>query len=450
MHGVVADAFPGEADEAGSPAEGGTARLEPPYLPLDEGATWDAAWLRSRTISDRLRVASGGTAKIASIAFDAIATLPGAGHGRAEAYLYHADHARFEPVPDTRSRAIPAGDPHLSLSRRIGEWNPGDRAWLARYAGADHVDGEANWLGLDTTFPHDISGSREPGRAVTITPAATEAQLSIASRLVPLAGLGDDEMPDLLAIGIGATGRAARVFGPRSWEFADNLLALDRMLAELLEMLQRRTRVTLLITGDHGLPSLPDADANRHRVDPGALRRRVDDRVDELLSRRIAWTEVIVPPFVYMTTGAPFRMDEAVTATLRALEEQPEVARAYAVEHIPREAADPMDRWARESVRPGRGGEVYVVLAPGYQWQDAELGHVGTAGGGQNAGERTVPVLIVGAGVEARRIEAANTLQVAPTLAALLGVPRQARDLEPLEGVTPRREIAVVNPRGEQ
>jgi hypothetical protein len=322
-----------------------------------------------------------------------------------------------------------ANDAHLDTTRYLGPWLPHDEAHLAQFAGSDHVEGEFDWQGLGTRFPRDTTRSELPALALRVTPRSTESLLALAARRIQEEELGQDDIPDLLTVAIGATGIAARAYGVHSWEYLDNLIAADLLLAELVDMLLERGPIAVVLTSDCGVADLPERHREHRRVDPAALRDALDDGLDVLLERRIAWVDTIIPPYVYLTRGAPFRVEEAVTAAIRFLEGRPEILRAYAngVDAIPgaREGADDIDSLVRESLSPGVGGEIFIIPREGMVLDTVPPRGAGTTSGGISTRVREVPILLVGAGVVVGATEArVDVRRHAPTLSALLGVPR--------------------------
>jgi hypothetical protein len=96
---------------------------------------------------------------------------------------------------------------------------------------------------------------------------------------------------DLLAISFSATDYIGHAFGPDSLEAEDNLLRLDRTLAELFDLLEREVgleRTLLVLTSDHGTAPVPEYvsaqgfDAGRH--DP----ERFMQQVNAALRKRFA------------------------------------------------------------------------------------------------------------------------------------------------------------------
>lgn len=400
---------------------------------------------RVRTVADSLREATASTAKVVSLALDPQIAWAGVGHRARGGWAHHVERGRYVPLgpawdnPNERSGVRGAQDRHLDTSRYLAPWLPHDEAFLGQFAGSDMVEGELDWQRLGVVFPRDPRRAPLPALALHVTPRSTESLLALAARRIQEDRLGQDDIPDLLAVSIGATGVAARLYGVHSWEYLDNLVAADLLLAELVDMLTERGPVTVLLTSDCGVVDLPERHRDHQRVDPEVLRDALDDGMDVLLERRIAWVESIIPPYVYLTRGAPFRMDEAVTAALRFLQGRPEVLRAYAVDAIPgaNDGGDAIDALVRESVVAGLGGEIYLVPREGYLFDTRPPRGGGTGAGGITAREREVPILLVGAGVIAGETEArVDIRRYAPTLTALLGVPRPpASRLPPLGAV---------------
>lgn len=93
---------------------------------------------------------------------------------------------------------------------------------------------------------------------------------------------------------------------------------------------------------------------------------------------------------------------------------------------------DPVARLACRSIRPGASGEIFCAMdALSVPKEEFETG---TAHGSPNPEDRIVPVAVYGPGI-APRVDprALSLLQVAPTVAELLGVSApQAADAPPL------------------
>src|SRR5262249_46356444 len=84
------------------------------------------------------------------------------------------------------------------------------------------------------------------------------------------------------------------------------------------------------------------------------------------------------------------------------------------------------------SLDPERSGDLFVVPQPGSMIHDSD--HDSITHGSPNDDDTTVPVIVWGPRVPAGRVEgAASALQVAPTLAKLLGIaPPPAATAAPL------------------
>jgi arylsulfatase A-like enzyme len=118
--------------------------------------------------------------------------------------------------------------------------------------------GEGDYAGLGATFPHPIRSAK----ALRATPAGDELLLALARDAV--AALPTDESRLLLALSLSSHDYVAHVFGPHSWEEWDELLRLDRGLAELLAFFDRKfgpDGYDVILTADHGSVALPEVAA---------------------------------------------------------------------------------------------------------------------------------------------------------------------------------------------
>jgi hypothetical protein len=136
------------------------------------------------------------------------------------------------------------------------------------------------------------------------------------------------------------------------------------------------------------------------------------------------------------------RVLEKALAIYRA---HPQVEAAYGREQISRTLLPKgtPDKWtplerARASFYPGRSGDIYVILKPNITFLPAASGDVGTHGSPWDY-DRRVPIAFWRKGMTpALREEPAETVDIMPTLAAMLGLGAQASrsDGKCLGGIT--------------
>ena len=331
------------------------------------------------------------------------------------------------------------------ISDYFEDWNPGDPELLERLLGPDDAEGEADYRGLGTTFPHDPARSSDPNRTFPVVPQSSDYLLDLARAAVPMVGLGDDDVPDLLVLSISSIDYAGHVFGPGSWEYVDSLIRVDAAVGRFLAELEQRTSIAVLLTSDHGGAPLPERSKSEF---PGA--RRVDPsdlpaRMNAVVARTVGagdWVGPYVPPFLHLTAAARAhgRRDEVMNALITALEALPEIHSA----HAPRAAAewsadaDPIRRSVALSIADPDLDAVFVVHGRGSVADDGfEVGK-GTGHGSPWPYDRLVPALFAGPGVG--RAQGTTPLaqeRVAATLCRLLGIdpPSQIDHVQPLPGL---------------
>lgn len=321
-------------------------------------------------------------------------------------------------------------------------WVAEDPALLARVAGADDAEGEGDWDGLGVTFPHDPRASDDPYSVLRATPQSSEHLLELAAEAARRAGLGEDDVPDLLVLSISSTDYVAHTFGPDSWEYLDNLIRVDRALAAFLERLEReRGPIAVLLTSDHGGAPLPER-SGTGRVMPDVIARGLEAELDRALGEG-DWVSAFVQPFVYLSEPAredEARRERAVEAAIAWLSTRPEIGfAADAIDALGwRDDADPLRRAIGLSVADDPEGDVFVVPREGFVVDEDMPRGFGTSHGTPWSYDRSVPVILWGAGVAHLETDAPLPQgHVASTLAALLGVaPPAAAPREPLPGVS--------------
>lgn len=304
----------------------------------------------------------------------------------------------------------------------------GDPVWervtpdsLTRLARADDAWYEGD--GEHTTFPH-LREEERPGdlpeaqyRWASRTPAPDQAVLELAALALEELGLGQrPEGTDYLALGFSQTDYVGHDYGPMSQEQLSNLIHLDRVLGDLLDLLDEEVgpgNWVLALSADHGVMDTPEWSA-----ETGVESRRLS--LEEIRALR-----EVAARAAEEAASRGWEPSEAVATAVET--EFPWVRNVY----LPREVVgEPADSFAalfgrshsdtRHVGSLARYG-VHLQLQPGVLLRTERQG---TTHGSPYWHDRHVPLILLGAGVEPGAVSgAAYTYQVAPTLAALAGVP---------------------------
>lgn len=405
------------------------------------------AALRVESVADALRAERGARARIVGASGKERGAVIPAGQ-RPDAAIWYEPRARGFTTSSYYAAAEPRWLARWQKKHPVrgffDRWVPLEVGRIAALAGPDDAKGEGGFRGLGPTFPHELRRVAKPYEAILATPAGTELLLAVVRRAVKEYRLGEDDVPDLLTISISGTDYAGHVWGPESWEMADNLVRVDGMLGELYDWLDDRGPVAMLITADHGgtpLPESPHAPRGARRILDAELLGAVDRGIDAVLGPG-DWVQQYIGPYLYLRPDALAQRARAVPAAIRALSALPGVAGAYDVARVAEEPEprDTLERAVWRSIAPGRGGEIYIVPGEGTVIGDGTPPRSGSDHGTPWEEDAEVPVLMLGAGVG--HMQTRSELpqdRVAATISALLGVrPPAGAPSRPLPGLVHR------------
>jgi arylsulfatase A-like enzyme len=225
-------------------------------------------------------------------------------------------------------------------------------------------------------------------------------------------------------------------WGPDSWERLDILVRLDRELDGFLTELEQRfgpQGYALVLTSDHGVTPLVEvtrrAGGEAHRLQRSTVKAAVEKAVDALLGPGKAdWIEHVSDNSVFISPALDqhARRAEALDAIVQGLRSMAGIQYAEQTARLAGdcERREGLERLACHSIVPRDPGHVYFAAAP----RSIVTRHSqGTNHGSPNPEDRMVPIFVYARG-DARwgtpRLvrDPATPLQVAPTLAALLGI----------------------------
>jgi hypothetical protein len=412
----------------------------------NEGRTASPAAQRVPTIGDELHRVTGGAAQVVSISGkDRAAILSGGQH--ADLVIWYDHRARAMTTSTYYANAVPAWLTEHQQTKPLADllvpWTPGDPGLLARAAGPDDGKGEGDYANLGITFPHDPNkAGEEKWSVLRLLPQLSEYVIDVAAVASAQRELGEDDVPDLLALSVSGLDYAGHTFGPDSWEYLDHLIRIDKALASFFAKLQQeRGPIAVLITSDHGIAPLPPQNPGASgRIGPAEIEKLAKDAVAEVTGKP-EQMNMFMRPFIFLDPvlrDGPDRA-KAIAAIRKNLEAHPGIYLAVDVREAMTWRNDP-DRIKRSvglAVAEGTPGEMFVMLASGWVVDENRPPGAGTTHGTPWDHDRLVPVVVWGQYVDHGRHDgeiAQN--RVAPTIARLLGIKPPAHiSAEPLPGV---------------
>ncbi|MEX2180574.1 MAG: alkaline phosphatase family protein [Gemmatimonadaceae bacterium] len=318
-----------------------------------------------------------------------------------------------------------------------------------RYAEPDTVPRESNGRGY--TFPH-VAPS-DPDRAAGAYsgfPWVDSLTLQFALEGVDELRLGASaRRTDLLAISLSATDAVGHRWGPDSREIHDQILRLDRYLGQFLDSLftlRDRRRVVIALTADHGVAPYPElrspyyANHAAQKVDVMGPLRFVKER---MLEAGVDTAAVMFDDGFRVVDAEAFRRvgadpDAFAALWVRELRRLNGVLRADLVTDLA--AADTVTdhlarRWLHMFDASSEVRAVVTFTPFSYHASVTYATH-----GSPHDYDALVPIVFWGTGITpGARTTPARVVDMAPTLAALLGV----TPLEPLDG----RVLSLTPPR---
>jgi len=274
-------------------------------------------------------------------------------------------------------------------------------------------------------------------KAFRASPEADGAVLALSAALVREMKLGQGSSPDLLSIGLAATDYVGHYYGTEGQEMCLQLTSLDRDLGDFLDFLDSTgVDYAVVLTADHGGQDLPE----RARLKGVKDAQRVDPRLTAVtIGKQIGATLKLAGPVLFGDVNGDIYADaalspadraRALSAAAAAYRAHPQVAAAFTRDELAKTAIATVspDTWslierARASFDPNRSGDLVVILKQGVTPIGHATGAVATHGSPWDY-DRRVPILFWRRLTLPQAVERpVETIDIMPTLAALLGVP---------------------------
>lgn len=396
------------------------------------GVGHSARNLASTTLSDEMRLQLPQAPKVVSISLKARSAISLGGH-RPDAVIW-LDEADGEWVTSTAFTSVPLGFFANYITRNSLRSQMG-RRWdrllpLDKYVYEYSTDNRRRIALVTRQFPHTVKGTGEEiGGAFTdaweSSPFSDEYLGALARLSVDELKLGAGPATDFLAISYSALDKVGHDFGPDSHEVQDVLIHLDRELGLLLDHLDKHVgkgRYVIGLSSDHGVSPVPErmkaAGFESGRIGTVAVGRIIDDVLQKELGGGPYRTRVIYND-IYFNEGVYAKLTQnpkAMQAVLDVVRRTEGVWRVYRKEEL--SATDPFTRQSAMSHYDGRSGDI-KMLGRAYWITSSSTTTHGTG----HRYDTHVPVLLYGHGIKpGEYVERASPIDIAPTLAHLLGI----------------------------
>ncbi len=296
--------------------------------------------------------------------------------------------------------------------------------------------------GIHVTFPHTEHMNADTGRTaysrlIRVSPFGDMLTLTLAESLLVNTELGQDKVADYLSVCLSSADYTGHAYGPYSHEIADYYLRLDIRLGQFFSFLDERFGEDgwwLVLSSDHGVLPLPEELAARGE---SGVRISSDSSAQEIMSvldtidfgpdggRWVPYTfagsaGIALDRDSLAAAGiAPDRVRSRYAAAIRSL---PYVADVFTVDELrDRSAADrPLGELFVNNYYPDRTADLIIAWQPGVlvtSWRQ------GTNHGSPHRYDTDIPIVFYGSAFPAeRRSDRIRSVDIAPTLAGLLGI----------------------------
>jgi predicted AlkP superfamily pyrophosphatase or phosphodiesterase len=290
--------------------------------------------------------------------------------------------------------------------------------------------------GMTRSFPHSLGlPDAQLVKTLRFTPFLDEITADFVRELITQEKLGRAGVTDYLSVSFSATDYVGHSFGPNSVESEDNLLHLDTTLAQLFAFVDKTIglrNTVIVLSADHGSDDIPEERKARgfdsERFGGPPLIARLNAALKARFNGTDALVAALIPPGVYLdhATIAAAHLDAAAVESglAEALRAETGVAFAFTRSDLMagRIGHTPLLDRVQRAFHPKLSGDVVVVQKSMWYFDD-DPEYYAAMHGSVYSYDTFVPIVMLAPGVKPATVyEPTAPAQIAPTLAALLGI----------------------------
>lgn len=278
-------------------------------------------------------------------------------------------------------------------------------------------------------FPYALKEIRTQYSPVLInsTPYGNSFTLDFTRAVIKNEQLGADDVTDFLAVSFSSTDYVGHRFGPHSLEIMDTYARFDRDLAAFFKEIDESIgwdNVLIFLTSDHGACDVPGFAKAGGFYDMDALTKKLGEQCiakyginlikyeanDQLYINK----EVLREKNLYM---------HQIYSDVRQWANEPWLLGVFMPdENVNCDLPGEICSRIKQGFARGRSGDIWIIARP--NWLPAYCEKGGTTHGSPYVYDTHAPFLVTGSGIPTgNRYEALSITDVAPTIAAFLGLP---------------------------
>ena len=394
------------------------------------------------TFSDELRSNTNGAAKVIGISVKDRGAISMAGHS-GTAYWFSKASGEFvtstyymDRYPDWVNE-FNANGPAKQFAGKSWTLLHDRNTYL--FGDSDDREWETDIAGFGRVFPHAFGdgSSRYFTTWLTLSPAGDRLVLDFAKQALTAEQLGTDDVTDYLSVSFSSTDYVGHVFGPSSLEGEDNILQLDRTLADLFAFVDKEVgldNTLVVLSADHGGPDAPGylngLGIPAGYVDPDSWDKEAAiERIRNRFGIEGELIETYDHPYLYFSADVKnnqeIDQDALEAAVSDELSRFPGVSLAVSSAALRKGNLPDKDlyRAVTRNFHPKRSGDVYIVFEPNWFINDFDGLMVAATHGSPWRYDTYVPIVFAGMGISAQTVDRmVHTVDIAATLSTLLGI----------------------------
>ena len=394
------------------------------------------------TFSDELRSNTDGNAKVIGVSVKDRGAISMAGHS-GTAYWFSKASGEFvsstyylDQYPDWVSD-FNSTNPAQQFAGTQWQLLHDQDSYL--FGESDDREWETDVGGFGRVFPHDYGDgtARYFTTWLTLSPAGDEIVLDFAKQALVEEQLGQDAVTDYLSVSFSSTDYVGHVFGPSSLEAEDNILRLDRTLADLFAFVDDKVgleNTLIVLSADHGGPDAPgyleSLKIPAGYVDPDNWDKNAAiERIKDTFGIEGALIETYDHPYLYFSgdvkNDRSIDQEKLETAVVEELSKFQGVSLAVSSSALRRGNVPDTElyRAVSNNFNAKRSGEVFIVFEPNWFINDFDGLIVASTHGSPWNYDTYVPIVFAGADLKPQMIDRkVLTIDVAATLSAYMKI----------------------------